>query len=263
MELFFRHFGEGQPLVILHGIFGLSDNWVTFGRKLAERFSVYIPDQRNHGQSPHSDAFNYDVLAADLHEFILRHELKRPVLVGHSMGGKVVMKYALEHPEEVDRLIVVDMSPRKYTPRLIHQRMVAAMQAIDFDVTDSRTAVEERLAETITQPGIRQFILKNLYRPERSTLAWRPNLDAINQNMTEVFEAVTAARPFPGPTLFVAGGASDYITEGDRPTIKALFPDSSIETIPGASHWVHSEFPDELCALFSWFLGKHCDFRMP
>ncbi|HRY99509.1 MAG TPA: alpha/beta fold hydrolase [Bacteroidales bacterium] len=261
MELFYRHFGEGQPLIILHGVFGLSDNWVTFGRKLAERFSVFIPDQRNHGQSPHSSAFDYEVLSADLQEFIQRHEMERPVLVGHSMGGKVVMKYALEHPEEVDRLIVVDMSPRKYSPRLIHQRMIAAMQAVDFSRVDSRNAVEEELAHTIVQPGIRQFILKNLYRPERSTLAWRPNLDAISENLSSIFDAVSSAHPFPGPTLFVAGGESDYITEADRPVIRSLFPNSSIETIPGATHWVHSDAPDELCALFSWFLGKDCDFR--
>ena len=261
MKLFYRHYGEGPPLVILHGIFGLSDNWVSIGKKLAEKFSVYIPDQRNHGQSPHSDAFDYDVLSGDLEEFIRTHELENPVLIGHSMGGKVVMKYALENPEPINRLVVVDMSPRKYSPRLFHQKMIAAMLSVDFAATDSRTEIEEQLALSIPQPSIRQFMLKNLYRPERSTLAWRPNLEAISNNLAEVFEAIVSSNPYLGPSLFVRGGESDYITDSDRPAIKLLFPNSSIETIAGASHWVHSDKPDELCALFSWFLGKDCEFR--
>jgi pimeloyl-ACP methyl ester carboxylesterase len=261
MELFYRQFGEGQPLVILHGIFGISDNWVTIGRRLAEKFSVYIPDQRNHGQSPHSAAFDYDVMAGDLDEFLDTHGLKNPVLIGHSMGGKVAMKYVLENPGKVDRLIVVDMSPRKYDPRLVHQKMIAAMLSVNFGATDSRTEIDKLLSQSIPERRIRQFIMKNLYRPERSTLAWRPNLEAINANLSEVFEGIHHRGSFDGPSLFVAGGRSDYITASDHPDILALFPMAEIKTLPNASHWVHADEPDALCALFSDFLGKQCVFQ--
>lgn len=261
MELFYREYGEGQPLVILHGIFGISDNWVTIGKRLAEKFHVYIPDQRNHGQSPHSPSFDYNVMAGDLEEFLDTHALDNPVIIGHSMGGKVAMKFTLENPDMVDRLIVVDMSPRKYPPRLIHQKMISAMLAIDFNVTDSRNEIEEMLSVSIPNKRIRQFILKNLYRPERSRLAWRPNLEAINNNLSEVFEGIDSLEEFTGPAMFVGGGESDYITEEDHPLIEELFPNAEIRILEGASHWVHADKPDELCALFSEFLGKHCEFK--
>lgn len=261
MELFYRHYGEGQALIILHGLFGVSDNWVTIGKRLAEKFSVYIPDLRNHGQSPHSEIFDYDAMVEDLDEFIDRHSLKTPVLIGHSMGGKVAMKYTLENPERIDRMIIVDMGPRKYDPRLIHQKMLGAMLSIDFGVTDSRTEIDKLLTRDVPETHIRQFILKNLYRPERSTLAWRPNLDAINNNLTEVFEGIENHSSFDGPVMFVAGGRSDYITEKDHARILELFPQAIINTIAGASHWVHSEEPEALCAMFSSFLGKNCSIQ--
>lgn len=248
-------------MVILHGIFGISDNWVTIGKRLAEKFHVYIPDQRNHGQSPHSPAFNYDVMAGDLEEFLDDHDLENPVVIGHSMGGKVAMKFALEKPGRIGRLVVVDMSPRKYPPRLIHQKMIAAMLSIDFSITDSRKEIDELLSTSVPNYRIRQFIMKNLYRPERSTLAWRPNLDAINNNLSEVFEEIDSNDPYPEPAMFVAGGNSDYITKEDYPLIRQLFPQAEIKVLEGASHWIHADKPDELCALFSEFLGKHCEFR--
>ena len=260
MELFYRHFGSGQPLVILHGIFGISDNWVTIGKRLAEKFSVYIPDQRNHGQSPHSAAFDYHVLAADLEEFLDQHALEDPVIIGHSMGGKVAMRFAMDQPERLHRLVVVDISPRRYPPRPIHQAMLSAMLSVNFDAVRSRSEVASLLEVSVPNPRIRQFILKNLYRPEHGSLAWRPNLNAINEHLADIFEGFDSGIPYDGPALFVAGGRSDYITEEDHSLIRKLFPQASIEVIPEASHWVHADQPDALCALFSRFLEKHCSF---
>ena len=124
MKLFHRKYGEGQPLIILHGLFGISDNWVTIGRRLADKFEVYILDQRNHGQSPHSDVFNYYAMVEDLYEFIENHQLFNPIIIGHSMGGKVAMNFALEHPSKVSKLIIVDMSVRKYSARQIHLNII-------------------------------------------------------------------------------------------------------------------------------------------
>ncbi len=258
MKLFFRHYGEGQPVIILHGIFGVSDNWVSIGKKLAEKFSVYIPDQRNHGRSPHSVAFNYYALADDLLEFIREHKLEKPIIIGHSMGGKVAMTFTLEHPEMVEKLVVVDISPRKYPGRNVHFDMITAMMKVDFDHVETREDVEKQLVESIPDKRIRLFVMKNLYRKTRHTFDWRLNLEALSANMDFVFDGVESSDTYSGPTLFIRGGLSNYIQDSDTPLIKDLFPNAKIQTIEGASHWVHADNPDELCRLFSLFLGKEC-----
>lgn len=258
MKLFYRHFGEGQPLIILHGIFGISDNWVTLGKKLAERFSVYIPDLRNHGQSPHSPTFNYIAMSDDLMEFIGEHQLKNPILIGHSMGGKVAMTFTLEHPEVVDKLIIVDISPKKYPGRNVHFDMISAMMAVDFEAVGTRDEVEALLKKSIPNKRIRLFVMKNLYRKTRHTFDWRLNLEAISANMDYIFDGVESPVQYPGPVLFIKGGLSDYIGGDDLPLILRNFPAARIQTIPGASHWVHADAPVELCKLFSIFLGKEC-----
>lgn len=261
MKLFYRHFGEGQPLIILHGIFGISDNWVTLGKRLAEKFSVYILDLRNHGQSPHSPTFNYASMADDLHEFIEEHQLKKPMIIGHSMGGKVAMTFALEYPEMVEKLAIVDISLRKYPGRNVHFDMINAMMAVNFDAVSTREEVEFLLENSIPDKRIRLFVMKNLYRKTRHTFDWRLNLPAISANMDYIFEGIEANGTFNGPTLFIKGGKSDYIIEADFPMIYKKFPSAGIETIAGASHWVHADSPNELCKLFSMFLGKDCSIQ--
>lgn len=259
MKLFFRHYGQGQPVIILHGIFGVSDNWVTIGKKLAEKFSVYIPDQRNHGQSPHSVTFNYYALADDLLEFIREYKLEKPIIIGHSMGGKVAMTFALEHPEMIEKLVVVDISPRKYPGRNVHFDMINAMMAVDFDNVETREDVEKQLLESIPNKRIRLFVMKSLYRKTKDTFDWRLNLEAISANMDFVFDGVESTDTYRGPTLFIRGGRSDYIQDSDTPLIKDLFPNAQIQIIDDASHWVHADSPEELCRLFSLFLGKECE----
>jgi len=257
MELFFRRYGkEGdQPLIILHGLFGISDNWVTFGRRIAdEGFDVIIPDQRNHGQSPHSDSFNYLALTDDLFELIDTLEIDQPVLLGHSMGGKVAMRFALENPGLVKRLEIVDISLKAYGDRPHHRNIIRAMQSVDLSIVKSRGEVEKQLQDKVREERIRQFLMKNLHWKDKDTLEWRINLDGIAANLGQMFDAITTSEQYGKPSLFIRGGASDYILPKDYPQIRSNFPNAEIFTIEGASHWVHAEAPEQFYQLSSGFL---------
>ena len=258
MELFYREYGQGRPFIILHGIFGVSDNWVTFARKMAKRFHVYIPDQRNHGQSPHSSAFNYFALCSDLYDFIEEHNLDDPIILGHSMGGKVAMRFALENPGMIKALIVADISLRAYHRRSKHLDMIDAMKMVDFNEVKSRADVEKQLQVKIPEKHIRRFAMKNLYRREYGDqFAWRLNLEAINLNMDEVLKGVFSQDIFDKPALFVRGGNSDYVKYEDFDRIYRNFPRADIETIEGASHWLHAEKPSEFYNVITTFLNDN------
>ncbi len=244
MDLFYRKYGnEGdQPIIILHGIFGISDNWVTYARRIAmERFEVFVVDQRNHGQSPHSENFNYLALTDDLFDFIDEHEIEDPIIIGHSMGGKVAMRFALENPHLVKKLVVVDITLKAYGPRDNHKSILKAMKAVDLKSINNRREVEEVLTRYIPEIRIRQFILKNLHRKDKNEYEWRINIDGLEKNIDQMFDAIDTIVKFEKPTLFIKGGASDYILLEDFPKIRYNFPNADIVTIAGASHWVHVE----------------------
>jgi pimeloyl-ACP methyl ester carboxylesterase len=257
MKLFFRRYGiEGnQPLIILHGLFGISDNWVTYGRRIAdEGFDVFIPDQRNHGMSPHSDVFNYLAMTDDLFQFIEEENIKHPILLGHSMGGKVAMRFALEYPYIVKKLVVVDISLKAYGDRPHHRNIIEAMQSVELDTLKSRQEVEAHLKQRVKEIRIRQFLMKNLHWRDKDSLEWRINLSGISQNLNQMFDAIETSETFNKPTLFVRGGASDYILPEDFPQIRWNFPFAEILTIEGASHWVHAEAFEQFYLITSGFL---------
>ncbi|MDO8898501.1 MAG: alpha/beta fold hydrolase [Bacteroidales bacterium] len=260
MKLFFRRYGDkgSQPLIVLHGLFGISDNWVTFGRRIAdEGFDVIIPDQRNHGMSPHSDVFNYLALTDDLMEMIEEQGIINPMMLGHSMGGKVAMRFALEYPEMVKRLIVVDISMKAYGDRPHHRNIIEAMQSIDLSKMKSRSEIEMQLKDRVKELRIRQFLMKNLHWRDKDTLEWRINLNGISKNLNHMFDAIQTEVTYHKPTLFIRGGQSDYILPEDYPTIRSNFPMAEIITIEGASHWVHAEAAEQFYLLSSGFLtGK-------
>lgn len=263
MDLFYRRYGiEGnQPLIILHGLFGISDNWVTFGRRIAdEGFDVIIPDQRNHGHSPHSDNFNYLALTDDLFDLIEKLNLKNIMVIGHSMGGKVAMRFTLENQQMVSKLLVVDISLKAYGDRPHHRNIIESMQAIDFETVTSRSEVEEILAHRVDSIRIRQFLMKNLYWKDKNTLDWRINLDGIARNLSEMFDAIETNILFSKPTLFIRGGLSDYILPEDYPKIRANFLRAEIITIEDASHWVHAEAAEQFYQLASGFLTGQPDW---
>jgi esterase len=257
MELFYREYGKGQPLIILHGILGISDNWVTFARRVAHLgFRCMVPDQRNHGQSPHHRILNYYALTDDLAEFIRQHELQDPIILGHSMGGKVAMRYTLENPGKVNKLIVVDTSLRTYVRFQYHQGLIDAMLSVDFDQVRSRQEAEELISPRIDDERVMQFLLKNLYWKERNKLGWRPDLLAIYDNLENMYDGVFFSTRFEGPALFIRGGLSDYILDQDFPAIFTNFPRASIETIESGTHWVHADEPEEFFRIVSGFLVK-------
>ncbi len=242
MKLHFRKYGQGQPLIILHGLFGQSDNWNSLAKQFAENgFEVYAVDQRNHGLSPKSDEWDYQVMSDDLHELIMDNQLKNVILLGHSMGGKTVMQYTLQHPEMVDKLIVADISP-KYYP-LQHGDVVKALRAIDFNIVKTRKEAEAILSEYVNDYGTKQFLLKNIYWKENGLLDWRFNVKIILEKMENVGQAITADESVDVPALFIRGENGGYVLDEDLNMIHDLFPRSMLETIAGAGHWVHAEKP--------------------
>ncbi len=263
MELFYRKYGSkgDQPLIILHGLFGVSDNWVTFARRIAmEGFEVFVVDQRNHGQTPHSGNFNYLALTDDLFDFMDDHEIENPMILGHSMGGKVAMRFALENPHLVKRLIVVDISLKAYPPRTTHKQIIKAMRSVDLEKISRRQAVEEQLQPIIPEKRIRQFILKNLHRNEENRFEWRLNIDGIEPNLDDMFDAIETKGQFEKPTLFIKGGASDYILLEDYELIRKNFPNAEIVAIANTSHWVHVESPEVFYQLTMGFLTGNPDW---
>jgi len=252
MKLNFRQSGEGNPLIILHGLFGSGDNWVTVTKQLAEHFSVFVLDQRNHGRSPHSPVHTYLSMADDLLEFISDNKLENSFILGHSMGGKTAMQLALNHPDALEKLIVVDISPRYYKPH--HQDVIAGLSAVELEILKSREQAEAFMVPYLAEPGVRQFLLKNLYRSESGGFAWRMNLKDILDQIENI-GIENKGVPFKKPTLFLREN-SNYIKEEDNNIIKVLFPNSSVQTIGGAGHWVQAEKPREFVEAVVDFLNN-------
>ncbi|MCE7995928.1 MAG: alpha/beta fold hydrolase [Roseivirga sp.] len=241
-DLYFRELGEGQPLIVLHGLFGSSDNWLTLGKRFAEDFKVYIIDQRNHGQSFHSDEFSYESMAADLQQFIHSKNIERPHVLGHSMGGKTAMTFATTHPEIVDKLIVADIGPQSYPVH--HSTILKGLFSIDLQNTKSRREADEQLTGYIPEIGIRQFLLKNLTR-SGSSFAWKINLPVIAQQIEQIGKGLNQNTSYDKSALFVRGEKSDYIKDSDVNLIHSIFTNCQLETIAGAGHWLHAEKPQE------------------
>ncbi|OFY83726.1 MAG: alpha/beta hydrolase [Bacteroidetes bacterium RIFCSPLOWO2_12_FULL_35_15] len=244
MKLFYRKSGQGQPLIILHGLFGQCDNWNTLAKQFAENgFEVYCVDQRNHGLSPHSDVWNYQVMSEDILELINDNQLQNVILLGHSMGGKVAMQFAVDHEQLLDKLIVVDIAPKYYS--MHHQQVLEALQSVDFDKVKSRKEAEEILSKFISDFGTKQFLLKNLYWKTETELAWRFNLKVIVEQIENVGEALITNTSCTVPALFIRGEKSNYILDEDIHSIQDIFPHFELTTIADAGHWVHAEKPKE------------------
>jgi len=246
--------GHGQPLLILHGLFGTLDNWQTLAKRLSEHYNVFLVDLRNHGRSPHSEEFDYDAMAADVLELVDDLRISTPAIMGHSMGGKVAMNYALKYPTRITKLIVVDIAPKAYPPH--HDEIIAALQFVDFEKLTSRSEIDAQLAQYIKEEEVRLFLMKNLFRQGDGTFGWRMNLDTIEKNYDQVAAAVTSDVPFKKSTLFIKGGRSGYIKPEDvYGSIEHLFTLVEIETIPEAGHWVHAQAPDKVYELVTNFLA--------
>lgn len=244
MKLYFKKNGEGFPLLILHGLFGLGDNWATLSKAYAEQgFAVYIIDSRNHGRSEHSHDFSYDAMADDLAELMADEKLSECSIIGHSMGGKTAMFFAMKYPQLLHKLIVADIAPRKYAPH--HQSIFAALHSVDVENITSRKEAEEKLRAALKDEGTIQFLLKNLYWKTETQLDWRFGLAEIEKNIGEIGKALPGNDLINTPTLFLKGSRSGYINESDDAEIRARFSNVSIDTISNAGHWLHAENPKE------------------
>ncbi len=254
MRLHFREYGQGPPLIILHGLFGSLDNWGAVATRLAPEFHVYAVDQRTHGGSAHSAEMDYIAMANDLRQFMEEHSLGRAHVLGHSMGGKTAMQFALLNAAKVDHLIVVDIAPRAHEPE--HEFIFAALFGLDLPRYQSRVEIEQALAPAIRDLAVRRFLLKNLVRTPAGAFDWRFNLAGLHRNYGALAGGVEPGGMFDGPTLFVRGEKSEYLNEGDWPAIRARFPRARLVVIPGAGHWVHVEAPDLFLAAVKNFLTE-------
>jgi esterase len=242
MKLFSRILGQGNPLIIVHGLFGMSDNWQTLAKRFSSFFEVHLIDQRNHGRSPHSDGFSYDLMSEDLLEYLQLHQLQEVILLGHSLGGKTAMHFATQNPHFVDKLIVVDIGPKQYPVH--HGLIIEGLKSVASNPLKSRSVADQLLSIRIDELGVRQFLLKSLYWNDEKQLVFRFNLDSIAKHIENVGQELHPDWQFSKPTLFIKGGNSNYIKDEDEEGIFHHFPDADLETIPNAGHWLHAEQPD-------------------
>lgn len=241
-----------MPIIMLHGMFGSLDNWHAVSQRLASNFRVFALDQRNHGRSPHSREMDYALLAADVVEFLDAHSLASAHIVGHSMGGKAAMRFALSFPERTGRLVVEDIAPRAYPPR--YGEIIDGLLALDPGEYHSRRQIEVVLEGAIPELPIRRFLLKNLTRNPIGKLHWEFGLRYISENYATLNSAIVESRRFEKPALFIRGGDSDYVHQEDADTIRRLFPFSEIRTISDAGHWVHADAPVSFTEMLEDFL---------
>jgi len=252
ISLNYKKYGtEGPILIILHGLYGMLDNWHTLATQFSQEFQVYLIDQRNHGKSPHTDEFNYEILSEDIYEFLLEHNLDNINLLGHSMGGKVAMFFAMEYPEYLNKLIIADIAPKAYKPH--HQVINEALQGIDFSTINKRTDAENWLSSKGLQNSEIQFLLKNLVRGDNG-YEWKMNLSSLTANNAEVNKEINPTKVFNKDTLFIKGSESKYIKLDDYERIMQQFPCAKIEVMEGSGHWLHADNPVLFKEIVSGFL---------
>ncbi len=266
MKLFFRRYGEGPPLIILHGLFGSSDNWITIAKRLSGRFTIFLPDQRNHGNSPHSDLHDYPSMSSDLLEFASDQKLRSFFLAGHSMGGKTAVRFALQQPEMIEGLIVADISPfvtRTGSSGSFNQYLSILKILSDTDVSKarSRADLEEKFPETIFSGRTRGLILKNIRRNDDGSFSWKLNITALLSNLERIVGSVVSPQEsfdqVTGfPVIFLKGEKSNYLPSGDFEKILRLFPAAEFRIIENAGHWIHADNPDKVIEVFFSFLDQ-------
>ncbi|MCC2604293.1 alpha/beta fold hydrolase [Planctobacterium marinum] len=244
--------GRGEPIVLLHGLFGSLENLGVIARQLAGEYQVISIDLPDHGKSPFSDTFSFEHYAQSVAATLQSIEVSQVNLLGHSLGGKVAMHLALSQPSLVKRLMVADIAPVQYSPR--HQNVFNGLQNVDLAQINSRQQADKLMAEFIMEPGVRQFLLKSLYKQDDGSYAWRFNLDLLIRDYAILSQAILGSAPYRARTLFIKGGNSDYITRDHQPAIGALFPHAEAKVINGTGHWLHAEKPNVFAGIVSRFL---------
>jgi len=251
MKLHHRIIGEGEPLFILHGLFGSSDNWQTLGKRFAEKYQVIFVDQRNHGRSPWSDEFNYDLMVEDFKELVDDLGFQKINVIGHSMGGKTVIGFAAKYGEYIDKMVVADIGHKQYP--MHHEQILEGLNALDLNQIKSRGQADKALSNYISEMGVRQFLLKNLYWVEKGQLGWRINIPVLSEKIYDIIEEISFDT-IDNITLFIRGGKSNYILDSDFDEIYRKYPKGRIYTIEEAGHWVHAEAQEEFYTAVTEFL---------
>ncbi len=254
MNLFYRTIGKGQPLVILHGLYGMSDNWISIARQLEHKFTIWIPDLRNHGRSPHANTHTYADLAHDVFTFITVHKIQHPILLGHSMGGKAAMTLVHNYPGIIKHLIVADIAPVNYSAfsnhdAHQHKNIINSLLSIELKQIHKREDVDRLLAKTIHNRALRAFLSKNLQRDEQHNFFWLLNLPVIMRFLPHIidgFDNWEQVQISDLPVTFLRGENSFYIYDSIIPLIHNIFTRAEIITIPHAGHWLHAENPQAI-----------------
>ena len=255
MQLNYKEFGSGYPVVILHGLFGMLDNWQTFAKKLANQYNIYIVDLRNHGKSPWEDEINYPLMADDLLCFMQDKWIYNAHIIGHSMGAKVAMEFALQHPDYCEKMISIDMGIEQHFPR--HYYIFDALQSLNLASYRKRIDIVDALLPKIKSKKVIQFLMKNIkWDKDLAQFEMKMNLSAIIENYDQILMPIENDHPFNKPTLFVKGADSDYVREEEHPEIRKYFPKVEFSEIANAGHWVHADKPKELEVVVRQFLDK-------
>ena len=259
VELHHQISGKGEPLILLHGLFGSLDNLGVVARGLQDNWQIHALDQRNHGKSSHADTMTYPEMADDVLAYMDAQGLERATILGHSMGGKVAMQLALNAPGRITGIIVADISPVTYRPR--HDFVLEGLKAVDTEALKSRQDADRTLSEYVEEAGVRQFLLKNLMpipadekNDSGARYRWRLNLPVIDRSYVDLSAAPEGEGPYEGPVLFIKGADSPYIQTKHRDTIMQLFPNAELQSIEGAGHLLHAEKPEDFVALCRRFL---------
>lgn len=253
MQLHYQARGHGDPVIVLHGLFGSLENWHSFNLRLSEHYRVYGLDQRNHGRSPHHPEMSYPLMADDVARLMMAQKITGARVVGHSMGGKTAMQLALDHPQAVRQLVVVDISPKAYPP--YHAEILEGLQSLDLRTFQNRKQMEDALALRIPDLRVRQFLLKNVVRQEGKGFDWRMGLGEIASNYELLGAAIESPKVYDGPALFIRGENSDYLLPEDLLPIQKLFPKGHLQSVANAGHWVHVEAPEKLLQLVTSFFA--------
>lgn len=241
MSLAYRKFGSGEPLVILHGLFGSSINWNSIGKEFSNYFTVYLIDQRNHGKSFHSNVFDYDALSKDLLGFIIEHQIDKINLLGHSMGGKVALRFSADHPEKLINLIIVDIGLRKFEFK--DCALLDAMCKLNLKLMQARSEIDNFLSDSIPHLSLRQFIMQNIQRTKSGDFAWRINLSVLVKEIHQIGAEIKMNKVYDKPCLFITGENSDYVLDANKLEISKWFSKVKYHKIKDAGHWVHFDNP--------------------
>ncbi|BHH81833.1 alpha/beta fold hydrolase [Desulforhopalus sp. 52FAK] len=260
MQLFSRTMGSGPPLVILHGLFGMSDNWLGVGKALANHgFNVHLVDLRNHGRSPQRAPHTYMEMCADLAAYFIQKNLTKAIFVGHSMGGKLAMAFGLLHPEKLSHIAVIDIAPSDYSRHSpgYHLNIIHNLMAVDLSAHTSRKTLIEDVRRRLHDYRLTMFLGKSVGRGEDGQFYWRLNLPVLLESLPDVLAGFTTLddyAPATVPTLFVRGEKSDYIQDSNEGDRLKYFPDSEVVSVVGGGHWLHVEQPDRLIEKLLYFI---------